>query len=74
LEYYLKEKIENNNEVEEKIINMLSEPLKKKLLLESNKIALKDSKIFKENFTDRVIEKTIPLIKEIRLQYFMKNI
>ena len=45
---------------------MLSEPLKKELLLESNKIALKESKIFKGNFTERVIEKTIPLIKEIR--------
>ncbi len=62
----MKEKIENNNDIEEKVINMLSEPLKKKLLLESNKIALKDSKIFKDNFSDTVIEKTIPLIKEIR--------
>lgn len=36
------------------------------LLVESNKIVLKDSPIFKNNFSDKVIEGTVPLIEELR--------
>lgn len=55
LEYYLNESTINDNEKEEKIIEMLSEPLKKQLMIEANKIALKDSPIFRNNFTDNII-------------------
>lgn len=44
---------------------MLSEPLKKKLIIESNRIVLKNSPIFCSNFNDQVIEKTVPIIQEI---------
>lgn len=37
-----------------------------RLLVESNKIVLKDSPIFKDNFSDKIIEGTIPLIEELR--------
>lgn len=41
---------------------MLSEPLKHKLIIESNKIVLKNSPIFCSNFSETVIEKTVTLI------------
>ena len=44
---------------------MLSEPLKHKLIIESNNIVLKNSPIFCSNFSETVIEKTVTLIKEI---------
>ena len=44
---------------------MLSEPLKHKLIIESNNIVLKNSPIFCKNFSETVIEKTVTLIKEI---------
>ena len=47
------------------IFDMLSEPLKKSLLMESNKIVLKFSPIFRNNFNEKIIEKTVPKISEI---------
>lgn len=41
---------------------MLSEPLKKKLIIESNKIVLKNSPIFCNNFCDTIIDKTVAVI------------
>ena len=55
LEYYLRESLVNNNEEENQIIEMLSEPLKRQLMIESNKIALKESPIFRNNFSDSTI-------------------
>ncbi len=52
--------------MEIKAINMLSEPLKYKLLLEANKLALKESPIFKKNFSNQVIMRVIDIIKEVR--------
>lgn len=46
------------------ILNQLSDNLKEKLLIEANKIIMKDSPIFKNNFSERVIQKSIQLIKE----------
>lgn len=56
----------NDNESERKIIEMLSEPLKRSLSIEANKIALKDSPIFRNNFSENTISKTVSLIKELR--------
>lgn len=44
----------------------MSESLKSNLLFEANKIVLKDSSIFKGNFSKLVIEQTVPLINEIK--------
>ena len=51
--------------MENLIFDMLSEPLKKSLLMESNKIVLKFSPIFRNNFNEKIIEKTVPKISEI---------
>lgn len=45
---------------------MLSEPLKHKLLIEANKVALKESPIFKNNFSNHVITRILSIIKELR--------
>ncbi|EGR27292.1 hypothetical protein IMG5_198840 [Ichthyophthirius multifiliis] len=66
LEYYLKESTINDHDKECKIINMLSEPLQKQLMIQANKIALIDSPIFRNNFTENTIQKTVFLIQEIR--------
>lgn len=66
IHYYLNSTNHTNSEYEEKVINMLSIPLKQRLQLESNKIVLKDSLIFKENFSQNILMKTIPLIQERR--------
>jgi hypothetical protein len=44
------------------IINQLSDKLRKNLLVEANRLVLKDSPIFSQNFSERVIEKTVGLI------------
>jgi hypothetical protein len=45
---------------------MLSEPLKRALMIEANKIALKDSPIFCNKFSENTISKTVSLIQELR--------
>jgi len=50
LEYYWKETADYNEEMELKIINQLSNSLKEKLLLESNKLMLKEC--FASNFSE----------------------
>ncbi len=35
--------------------------------MEANKIAMIDSPVFRENFSESIILKTVPLIKEMRL-------
>jgi hypothetical protein len=64
LEYYWKETAECDQEQENKIIGQLSDALKINLLIESNKIVLKDSSVFHSNFSENVIVNTVPLIKQ----------
>ncbi|KRX10404.1 Cyclic nucleotide-binding protein [Pseudocohnilembus persalinus] len=64
MSFYLKEFRDNNQKDQEEVISLLSEQLKGILLLEANKIVLKESKIFKENFSQKIIQNTIPLITE----------
>lgn len=66
LEYYWREQSEGDTEEEERIIAQLSDLLKHALAVEGNKIVLKDSSVFKNNFSDDVLDKTIQLIREIR--------
>ena len=58
--------MQNSEMIDEIINNKISEPLKKQLLIESNKIALCESPIFAKNFDNFVIEKTAAEIKEIK--------
>ena len=46
---------------------MLSEPLKKKLIIESNKIVLKKSPIIYNYFCNTIVDKTVELIQEINI-------
>ncbi|EAR97004.2 cation channel family protein (macronuclear) [Tetrahymena thermophila SB210] len=66
LYYYWKEEKERDQEGEEKIINILSDNLKKNLLMESKNVVLKKSPIFRNNFSEEIKEKIVPLIKEYR--------
>ncbi|KAL4497691.1 hypothetical protein ABPG73_020788 [Tetrahymena malaccensis] len=66
LYYYWKEEKERDQEGEEKIINILSDNLKKHLLMESKNVVLKKSPIFRNNFSEQIKEKIVPLIKEYR--------
>ncbi len=62
LSYYWKLSSNENSESEKAIINQLSDKLKTQLKIEANSVALKDSKIFKENFSQDVIEDTVNII------------
>jgi len=66
LDFYWQEESERDQEAEEKIINLLSDNLKKNLLVESKNVVLKKSAIFRNNFSDVVKEKIAPLIREYR--------
>ncbi|KAL4510549.1 hypothetical protein ABPG72_004703 [Tetrahymena utriculariae] len=66
LEYYWKQEKANNSELENKILEQLSHKLKDTLLMEANKIALRESPIFSTTFSESVLQKILPLIKEIR--------
>lgn len=46
----MKESMEDND-IEQRAMNLLSESLREKLLVEANKIILIDSPLFKENFS-----------------------
>jgi hypothetical protein len=50
---------------EQIIIQQLSNNLKEKLLLDANKIILKNSPIFKNNFSDNLLSKTGFIIHEV---------
>ena len=50
MEYYYEETADYNEEMEEKIINQLSNSLKEKLLIESNNLMLKQC--FSQNFSE----------------------
>ncbi|KAL4480341.1 hypothetical protein ABPG74_020857 [Tetrahymena malaccensis] len=66
LEYYWREQAETDYEEKQMIIDQLSDSLRQKLLFEANKIVLRDNQIFKQNFSKTVIEKTVPLILEMK--------
>jgi hypothetical protein len=44
---------------------MLSEPLRKELIMESKKIVIRDSPIFRNNFSESILEKTVSVIQEV---------
>ncbi|EWS75660.1 cation channel family protein (macronuclear) [Tetrahymena thermophila SB210] len=65
LEYFWRGNQQTNQEEEEKMIKQLPDYLRNELLIESNKIILRDSLIFQNNFSEEVIHATIPIIQEI---------
>ena len=65
LDYYWNQTETDNKEKENEIIELLSEPLKKSLLIDVNKIILHDSIIFSKNFSEKVIDETVHLVTEV---------
>ncbi|EGR33071.1 hypothetical protein IMG5_062490 [Ichthyophthirius multifiliis] len=65
LDYYWREQLTKNSDLEQKIINQLSDNLKEQLLMEANKQILINTPIFKTNFSENIIPRIIPLIKEL---------
>lgn len=55
MDYYWREEGDQDTQKEEEIINQLSQNLKEKLLIEANKIILKESMIFSQYFSDQII-------------------
>ncbi|KAL4455050.1 hypothetical protein ABPG74_006432 [Tetrahymena malaccensis] len=68
LKYIWKGTDERNTEQEEKIIETLNSNLRQRLQIEANKLVLSDTPIFKNNFSDLVLERTVSIIKEKRYQ------
>ncbi|EAS07090.2 cation channel family protein (macronuclear) [Tetrahymena thermophila SB210] len=66
LQYYWTEQQDRDTEIEEKIKSLLSDNLRDQLALEANNIVLKDSVVFINNFSNQVISRSVPLIKEYR--------
>ena len=48
---------------EENLLNLLSDNLKNKVLVEANKIVLIDSPIFSKNFSSNVISASVSIIE-----------
>ncbi|KAL4432040.1 hypothetical protein ABPG74_017776 [Tetrahymena malaccensis] len=66
LEYYWQENDIHDSKQQESIINQqLSKQLREQLLMDSNRIILKDSPIFKHNFSPCVISKTLNIIQQL---------
>ncbi|EAS05020.2 cation channel family protein (macronuclear) [Tetrahymena thermophila SB210] len=66
LEYYWQENDIDDSKQQENIINQqLSKQLREQLLMDSNRIILKDSPIFKHNFSSNVITKTLNIIQQL---------
>ncbi|EAR91790.2 cyclic nucleotide-binding domain protein (macronuclear) [Tetrahymena thermophila SB210] len=66
LEYYWKEKSDENLKEENHIISQLSNGLREELLAESNRIIFKECSFFKDNFSYETLLRCLPIIQEQR--------
>ncbi|KAL4440965.1 hypothetical protein ABPG74_009378 [Tetrahymena malaccensis] len=66
LEFFWRQQNISNVEQEQKIIQQLAHNLKEKLNLEANKLILKDNKVFSNMFSERLLKKTLNIVKEYR--------
>ncbi|EAR91777.2 cation channel family protein (macronuclear) [Tetrahymena thermophila SB210] len=66
LEYYWKDKINENTQEENNIISQLSDNLKEDLLIQSNRLIFKENRVLKDNFSHEILTKCLPIIQEIR--------
>ncbi|KAL4454180.1 hypothetical protein ABPG74_012137 [Tetrahymena malaccensis] len=67
LEYYWSQIKENYEKQEKQIIGQLSEDLRFKMKQEANRLVLRDTSIFSNNFSQSLIVRLAPLIKESTL-------
>ncbi|KAL4455387.1 hypothetical protein ABPG74_012539 [Tetrahymena malaccensis] len=66
LDYYWREKSDENQQEEQEIISQLSNRLREELLAESYHNIFKENSIFKDNFSSQTIQKCLPMIQEQR--------
>ncbi|EAR97003.2 cyclic nucleotide-binding domain protein (macronuclear) [Tetrahymena thermophila SB210] len=66
LDYYWREASERDQESEQKIISQLSDTLRENLVIEANKIVLKNSPVFRKYFSSGLKQSIVSLIKEYR--------
>ncbi|KAL4466997.1 hypothetical protein ABPG74_010594 [Tetrahymena malaccensis] len=66
LDYYWREASERDQESEQKIISQLSDTLRENLVIEANKIVLKNSPVFRKYFSNQLKQSIVSLIKEYR--------
>ncbi|KAL4506560.1 hypothetical protein ABPG72_000131 [Tetrahymena utriculariae] len=64
LEYYWRQNEEQNEEEEERMVKQLSDQLRNDLLIESNKIILKECQFFQSNFSEELIKSMVNIIQE----------
>ncbi|EAR91776.2 cation channel family protein (macronuclear) [Tetrahymena thermophila SB210] len=66
LEYYWKDKINENTQEENNIISQLSDNLKEELLIQSNRLIFKQNRVLRDNFSQEILTKCLPIIQEMR--------
>ena len=66
LEFLWCERMNENAEKEEQILNHLSKSLKEEVMMQSNGAFLKRFKIFSLNFSESVLRKTLNIMKTVR--------
>ncbi|KAL4510985.1 hypothetical protein ABPG73_008063 [Tetrahymena malaccensis] len=66
LEYYWKDKINENTQEENNIISQLSDNLKEELLVQSNRLIFKQNRVLRDNFSQEILTKCLPIIQEMR--------
>ncbi|EAR90908.2 cyclic nucleotide-binding domain protein (macronuclear) [Tetrahymena thermophila SB210] len=62
--YYWRQNEEYNQEEEERMVKQLSDQLRNDLLIESNKIILKECQFFQNNFSEELIKSMVNIIQE----------
>ncbi|KAL4489964.1 hypothetical protein ABPG72_010863 [Tetrahymena utriculariae] len=65
-QYYWKDKINENTQEENNIISQLSDNLKEDLLVQSNRFIFKENMVLRDNFSQEILTKYLPIIQEIR--------
>ncbi|EAR99319.2 cyclic nucleotide-binding domain protein (macronuclear) [Tetrahymena thermophila SB210] len=64
LQYYFIQSNQEDIQKQQKVIQLLPETLQNQIMLEANKIIFESSKLFKNNFSEQIIQKTIKLIEQ----------
>ena len=63
LEYYFRQQTMQSEDIEQSI-SCLSQDLRNSLIMEANRIVLRDSQIFSKNFSEKFIAKCVNIIQE----------
>ncbi|KAL4469620.1 hypothetical protein ABPG74_004873 [Tetrahymena malaccensis] len=64
LQYFFIQSNQEDIQKQQKVISLLPDSLQNQIMLEANKIIFENSNLFKMNFSEQVIQKTIKLIEQ----------